>query len=151
MINNIQILQDELEILKKEIIDRYNASNKLTSGEFAEGLEITSNDTAGSLFGYVYLAGRKAGKQPPIDAIKDWLEQKGIKPIENKMKISSLAFLIARKIAREGTAPENHLFIYDEIITPERIDKIFQKISQLNVNEFVKETQIMIQKLVQNK
>lgn len=151
MINSQQVLQDELELLKKEIIERYNASGKRTSGEFEQGLEITSNDTSASLFGYVYLAGRIAGKQPPIQAIQDWLEQKGIKPIEEKMKISSLAFLIARKIAREGTTPENHLYIYDEIITPERIDKIFQKISQLNVNEFVKETQIMIQKLVQNK
>lgn len=151
MINNNQVLQDELELLKKEIIDRYNASGKRTSGEFEQGLEITSNDSSGSLFGYVYLAGRKAGKQPPIQAIQDWLEQKGIKAIEEKMKISSLAFLIARKIAREGTSPENHLFIYDEVITPERIDKIFEKISQLNVNEFIKETQIMIQKLVQNK
>lgn len=38
------------------------------------------------------LEGRKAGRMPPIEAIRAWAESKGIPP-----------YLVARKIAREGT------------------------------------------------
>ena len=114
-------------------------------------MEITNNDTSGTLSGYLYLGGRNAGKQPPIEPILRWIEAKGIKPIEDKMKTSTLAYLIARKIAKEGTKKENHLFIYDQVITPERIDKIFERLSQINVNVFINEVTIMIEKLVKDR
>lgn len=51
--------------------------------------------------------GRKAGKFPPIEKIKDWITVKPIipRPMKNgKLPTEDqLAFLIARKIAREGT------------------------------------------------
>lgn len=60
--------------------------------------------------------GRKAGKFPPIDKIKEWISVKPVKPvIPRPMKngklptINQLAFLIARKIAREGIEPKNIL------------------------------------------
>lgn len=45
--------------------------------------------------------GRKPGKFPPISAILDWIREKGIKPVDITEK--SLAFLIARSIAKKGT------------------------------------------------
>lgn len=149
--NTNEIIQQEMELLKADIIAAYNASNKKTTGEFEKGLELAYGPDSAKLTGYVYLAGRKAGKQPPIQAIENWLKAKGIKPIEDKMKISTLAFLIARKIAKEGTKKENHLAIYDQVITPERIQEIFEKINQINVEAFTNEITIMIQKLVTNK
>ncbi|MCG2611515.1 hypothetical protein LZZ90_08340 [Flavobacterium sp. SM15] len=148
---NEKVLREELEALKAEIIQVYNASGKRTSGEFEQGLEIQQNGTSATLLGYLYLGGRAAGKQPPLEAIERWIQQKGITPIEAKMKVSSLAYLIARKIAREGTNPENHLYIYDEVITPERIDKILERLNQINVNAFINEVQITINKLVNNR
>lgn len=140
-----------MELLKADIITVYNASGKKVSGEFEKGLEVAYAPDSAKLSGYVYLAGRKAGKQPPIQAIENWLKAKGIKPIEDNMKISTLAFLIARKIAKEGTKKENHLAIYDQVITPQRIQEIFEKINQINVAAFTNEITIMIQKLVENK
>lgn len=153
MSNNLNdtIIKEEMESLKADIIAAYNASGKRTSGEFESGLEIKYQPNSATLSGYVYLAGRAAGKQPPIQAIEKWLIAKGITPIENKMKISSLAYLIARKIANEGTKKENHLQIYNQIITPERIEKILERLNQVNVTAFANEVTIMITKLVNNK
>lgn len=153
MSNNLNdtIIKEEMESLKADIIAAYNASGKRTSGEFESGLEIKYQPNSATLSGYVYLAGRAAGKQPPIQAIEKWLIAKGITPIESKMKISSLAYLIARKIAKEGTKKENHLQIYNQIITPERIEKILEKLNQVNVAAFANEVTIMITKLVNNK
>ena len=148
---NDTIIKEELEAIKADIIALYNASGKRTSGEFENGLEIKYQPNSATLSGYVYLAGRAAGKQPPIQAIEKWLIAKGITPIESKMKISSLAYLIARKIAKEGTKKENHLQIYNQIITPERIEKILEKLNQVNVTAFANEVTIMITKLVNNK
>lgn len=149
--SNDEILKEEMESLKADIITAYNASNKKVSGEFERGLEITYSPNQATLSGYVYLAGRAAGKRPPIQPILDWINAKGIKPIEDKMKASTLAFLIARKIGEQGTRKENHLMIYDQVITPERIDSILEKINQVNVTVFIDEVTTMITKLVSNK
>lgn len=149
--NNDEVLKEEMESLKADIITYYNASGKRVSGEFESGLEIKYSNNSATLSGYVYLAGRAAGKQPPIQAIEKWLRLKGINPIESKMKISTLAFLIARKIAKEGTKKENHLKIYDAIITPERIDSILERLNKINVTAFTNEVTVMINKLVTDK
>ena len=149
--NSDEVLQEEIEAIKADIIAVYNASGKRTSGEFESGLETSYSPNKATLSGYVYLAGRAAGKMPPIQAIEKWLIAKGITPIETKMKISSLAYLIARNIAKEGTKKENHLQIYDEVITPERIDSILERLNQVNVTAFANEVTVMITKLVQNK
>lgn len=57
--------------------------------------------------------GRKAGKFPPIDKIKEWISVKPVipRPMKNGKlpTINQLAFLIARKIASEGIEPKNIL------------------------------------------
>ena len=47
--------------------------------------------------------GRKAGKFPPVDVIRRWVEIKGI---ASGNAIKSVAFLIGRAIMRQGTLPE---------------------------------------------
>jgi hypothetical protein len=44
--------------------------------------------------------GRKPGKQPPSDPIEEWVKQRGL---DNDISAKSLAYLIARKIGREGS------------------------------------------------
>lgn len=147
---NQRILIEEMEAIKADILAVYNASGKRTSGEFEQGLELKYEPNQASLLGYEYLAGRRAGKMPPIEAIEKWLIRKGIKPIESAMKISTLAYLIARKISREGTKKESQLQIYKQVITPERIQNIMTKISQINVQLFVWELNEMLGSLEQN-
>lgn len=147
LFNYDEILQKEMESIKADIIQAYEASNKKVSGEFINGLQITYSPNKAILSGYAYLAGRVAGRQPPSDAIEKWLVQKGITPIEKKMSISSLAFLIARKIGQSGTKQENHLKIYEQVITPQRIDEILARINAINVQRFADEVKIMIEKI----
>jgi len=61
--------------------------------------------------------GRRGGKRPPMQAIKEWIKQKGISPKELKStnsvkkkvkqsfdkRVTTLAFMIARKIGSKGT------------------------------------------------
>lgn len=143
---NSKILQEELGKLREEIVLLYNASGKRTTGEFEKGLEVTVDGNSGTLKGYGYLGGRRAGKMPPIEAIERWIEAKGIKPIEDNMTTSTLAYLIARKIAKEGTRKENNLPIYTAVITPQRIEEILKRIDHLNANSFIAEIVGMITK-----
>lgn len=147
---NQRILIEEMEAIRVDILAVYNASGKRTSGEFEQGLELKYEPNKASLFGYEYLAGRRAGKMPPIESIEKWLNQKGIKPIESAMKISTLAYLIARKIAGEGTKKESQLLIYKQVITPERIQDIMTKITQINIQLFVWELNEVLSTLEQN-
>lgn len=52
------------------------------------------------LYGEVVEFGRRAGKQPPTDAIKMWVIRKGI---ASGKEADSVAYLIARKIGKRGT------------------------------------------------
>lgn len=133
-----------MESIKTDILQLYSSSGKKTTEEFVKGLQIEHNGLTAVLKGYTYLGGRRAGKQPPIKAIEDWIKAKGIKQLEDKLSISSLAFLIARKIAKEGTDKERHLQVYSQVITPERIQRILDRVSQLNANAFVQEVVLTI-------
>lgn len=143
---NANILKEEMESIKDDILQLYNASGKKTTGEFERGLETEYNDLTGVLKGYTYLGGRRAGKQPPIKPILDWVIAKGLARIEEKAKASSIAFLIARKIAEKGTDKHRHLQVYSQIITPERIQAILDRVSQLNTNAFIQEVVTTITK-----
>lgn len=55
--------------------------------------------------------GRRPGKMPPIDNIKEWIRVKPIIPDSSSGRVPSanqLAYLIARKIGREGI-PARHV------------------------------------------
>ena len=72
-------------------------------------------------------SGRPAGKQPPLDKIKEWCRVKGI-PVK-------AAFPIARKIGRIGTRPSNYFrvplgvrlaLLETEIAAPMRDDLVLR-------------------------
>ena len=68
--------------------------------------------------------GRKPGKMPPIDSIRDWIKVKPVIPDSKNGRVPStnqLAYMIARKLGREGT-PAKHIInktVYTD--TTERI------------------------------
>ncbi len=143
---NEQIIKEELQKVVDEAKEIYNGSGKRSTGNWEKGLEIKTSLNKGELYGYAYLAGRRAGKQPPTASILEWIKAKGIRP-ENGMKLSALAYLIARKIGREGTDKSRHLKVFEEILTPQRIQSIIDKVSQFNVGMFVNDITVEFNKL----
>jgi hypothetical protein len=81
--------------------------------------------------------GRKAGKQPPVQSIMKWLKYPNVKSKlgkENRdlslktfkdYELKGLAYVIARKIGKEGTEA-THFF--SSVVTQERLDRLIADI-----------------------
>ena len=146
-----EVLQSEFEALKNELIAKYDELGMRASGNFAESLEVQVNDTKAVLLGANYAEqleyGRKAGKFPPIAQIEQWINYKGIMSnIQGKISVSSLAFLIARKIARVGWKREEFggVELITQVVTPERIQQILDKVSDIYLGTLTSDIQKVI-------
>ena len=116
------ILVEELEALKKEIIENHLRAKQKASGRTSQSLHIETDENSATLFGRGFFdvleTGRKSGKVPYDfqTIIRKWMHDKGIKarPIEYKTDRPhkytpqergerTLAFFIARSIRMNGT------------------------------------------------
>lgn len=129
------VLSKEFELLKNDLIKAYDAKGMRASGKFAESLEVKVTGLTAQLWGEDYAqqleTGRKSGKFPPINAIEQWIKDKGIaNQIQGQISISSLAFLIARKIAQSGWKREEYggVELISSVVTDERIQKIIDEV-----------------------
>lgn len=80
---------------------------------------------------YYYIEnGRNGGKFPPIDKIKEWIEAKPVLPRPDKNgklpTTNQLAFLISRKIAKEGYKGKPSLMTALDRIDKEYLPKLQQ-------------------------
>lgn len=152
----IEVLQEEFESIKAELVQRYNELGMKSSGLWESELEISidgdESKSSSKVLGLNYteqlVFGRKPGKFPPIKAIEQWIQDKGIATIGKNISTSSLAFLIARKIAQEGTNyfKQGGTDLVESVITPERIQSIIDRVKEINV---VTMTNGLIEKLKQ--
>ena len=133
-----KLLAAEFELLKAEVIAKYEASGMDVSGKWASTIVVQQLPNGFSLVADDYINGRGPGKPPPSVAIEAWIKQKGIAAkLEKGMSVQTLAYLIARKIAREGWKPKpEHQNIIDGLVTPQRIQQILDKVGQVYVTEF---------------
>lgn len=96
------------------------------------------------LIGYWYYAeyGRGPGKQPPLDNMVSWVERTGlagkVDSEGNTISVRSLAYLIARKIGREGTEGK-HI-----------IETIIQNNRERWISRISNAAQLDIQKMINN-
>lgn len=146
MFNNEDILNKEIDSILKDVIALYERSGKKVTGNFAQQLDVKVDGNSGQLLGVEYLSGREPGKMPPTKEIEAWIKRKGIAGMVDEAKISGLAYIIARKIAKEGTK-DSGIDVYAEVITPARIDTILKKISSFNAMEFVEAVQDKLKQL----
>ena len=130
-----EILKQEFGLMKKELIAQYDALGMRASGNWADALEVQQSGTNVKLLGLKYSEqleyGRRAGKAPPRKVIEKWIVDKGLAGrIRGNISISSLAFLIARKIAREGWNRKEFggVELISKVVTPERIQRILKRI-----------------------
>ena len=108
MIDVQQILSEELNTLKSDIIIRHEASGQKASGKTEQGFEIVVSGSVGQLLGYSYVGvlgtGRRPGKVPTefVDILKRWAQAKGIN-FSNEKQFTIWANAVKWKIIREGT------------------------------------------------
>ncbi len=130
-----EILKREFDLIIVDLKRKHVELGMKASGKWVEGLENTSKGNVGRVIGEPYteqlVNGRRGGRFPPIEAIKQWIIDKGIvNNIKGSISVSSLAFLIARKIAREGTKyyQQGGTDLVSAVITDERIQNIINMV-----------------------
>ncbi len=148
------IMKSHFDAIKEDLIAKYEKLGMRASGKWAETLEADVNRLKGIIRGQHYteqlVDGRKPGRMPPVSAIKKWIEDKGImSSVRGNISISSLAFLIARKIGQEGTKyfQQGGTDLVSSVITPERIQMIIDDVSEFHINGFVSEIESVFKKM----
>ena len=133
-----QLLAAEFELLRADIITAYEASGQQVSGNWADTVKVEATPHGYSITAANYINGRAPGTPPPSEAIEAWIIKKGIAArLQNNMTVSSLAFLIARKIARYGWRPKQGSdTIIDGVVTPQRIQQILDKVGESYLTDF---------------
>ena len=116
-------LNDASELIVKSLKSRLEENFSYASGDLGNSISLTlkkkNNRIDASIWMLDYWGavdkGRKPGKRPPIDKIKEWLTYpnprtklglEGISSV-NIAEVNSLAFLISRKIGQKGTKGNN--------------------------------------------
>jgi len=124
MITTKQILNDELVILKEDIIQRQKDAGEMASGKTAAGYEVSvESATHGWLGGYSYVGvlevGRKPGKVPIYfkEIIKRWIVAKGLQ-YQGEKELNRMAASIAWIIHKEGTVLHRNGYKIDIFDTP---------------------------------
>ena len=115
------VITDKIRELCKRLADMYRSElvGSIASGDLLDFDYVININ--GNYFSLVFKLqeywqyveyGRRAGKQPPIDVIEDWIRIKPIIPYPINGKVPDtrqLAFLIARHIGREGIEGKKYL------------------------------------------
>lgn len=126
----MELVSSELEALKQRIIENHRSAGQVASGRTIASLKVEMTEDGGVLWGRspfgTLETGRKPGKVPAgfWKIIRQWMDDKGIQV----QKPDSFAYLVARKIANEGT----QLFRNggrDDIYSPEVKDTV-ERVSQ---------------------
>jgi hypothetical protein len=137
-----QVLSREFEALKTDLIQAYDAKGMRASGKFADSLEVRVDGLKAQLWGESYAQQLETGRRPdgsgtgpqwqnPTEDIIQWIKDKGIaNRIQGEISISSLAFLILRKIRSEGWKREQHggVELISEVVTEQRMQKIIDEV-----------------------
>ena len=144
------ILKEEFELLKSDLIKKYDELGMRASGEWANSLQVDTFNLSARLYGKNYSEqlefGRRAGKQPPSKAIEQWIRDKGLDSrLTGKMTVSGLAYIIARKIAREGWRREKYggVELISQVVTPERMQTIIDRVTDEYIPTFLKEITLL--------
>lgn len=137
------IVFEELEDLRKRIISNIDSSGRRASGRTSESMRTDVSENRGVLFGRMAFGtletGRKPGKVPAgfYQIIKQWVIDKGIS-FDSQSERNSFAYLVSRKIAREGTQLYRTGAEADVYTTevPETIERIKDRVGFLMRLEF---------------
>ena len=142
-----QIFAEEFESLRVDLVKKYDELGMRASGKWAESTEVESGEFFGRVIGAPYTDQLESGRGPTVnsgdgdlvEAIEQWIIDKGIVgQIEDDISVSSLAFLIARKIHREGWKRQEHggVELVTLVVTPKRIQSIIDRLGDSLIMDF---------------
>lgn len=146
--NTINILQeygDKFVALYKQNLEN---SGRIATGNLINSIQTRIETSDTSLILYINLEdyyqyvenGRSAGSFPPVDKIKEWIQAKPILPREENGKLPTeeqLAFLIGRKIQREGFEGTHDLERTKETLQMEFETRIQEALKEDFKKEFI--------------
>lgn len=148
---NDQIIKEWLEELRVDLIAKYNELGLKASGNYEKELKAENTDKKAVMIAPRYAEmmeiGRRPGTAPPRSAIEKWIDDKGLKYDIPK---SSLAFLIQRKIKRDGIKVPNKYNaggVISSVITEDRINALINKLTFVQVGKITNEIYKMFDSL----
>lgn len=134
------IIREELEWLRKKVIENHRALGQSATGQFEKELEVVITGTQNFLEGVSYTTqlvnGRKPGTMPPLKPIEAWIKAKGIQP-KDDISERSLVWAIAKKIQKEGTRiwRQGGTDLLDDALTVEVSQRIIDRIGKFQLVE----------------
>jgi len=106
------LTQEAIRLYLDKTVEAIKADAQAKGQAIPEGFRVESSEEGGKLWAADYfkylVLGRGPGKQPPPDRMLDWVKKnpdkfQSAKQIFKNITEQGLAFIIGRKIAREGT------------------------------------------------
>lgn len=110
------IIQTWLNGRREALRQEYNSSGRKASGYFGEHIDVEMYDEGGRMRTPLYVGALVFGRKPTsggggvkslYSMILDWIKVKGITPDNPKMTDNTLAYLISRKIHKQGIKVPN--------------------------------------------
>jgi len=145
-----QIFNREADQLIADLIAEYDKLGLRASGNFAKSLRKEVTNTRMTIYGPPYADQMQNGRRPTMnegdgsvrERILEWIRIKPITPSDPKTTVEQLAFLIARKIHRDGITVPNQYNpggVISNVITEDRINEIIKKVRFAEVEEIKSE------------
>lgn len=146
MIATAIILNEFIDDVVREVQDNMNAEGVNATGETLRSFEKEVSQSRALLYAAKHIGVLEDGRKPTAfgphqqgptlkSIIRKWIDAKGIDPGTDKngrpVTKDSLAFLISRKIHKEGTKlyrEGGNSGILSGVITPERVNELGQRI-----------------------
>ena len=159
--SNQLILSEQFELLKDDLIALYNEKKMRASGKWADSLEVIAGEDTVKLMGEDYTQQLETGRRAtgggsgsawatPLEDIKQWILDKGVFTAAlESISLSSLAFLILRKIHTQGWKREAHggVELISTVVTDERIQKIINEVGNAQIIQVSSEIIRLIKEL----
>ena len=134
----IDLIDKGLQRLTNDLIITHTLLGQRCSGKWIESLHIREGKNEMSIWGAFYTTylvyGRPpSAKLPPYEAIRKWIECKGLAVGLDDKKVERLTWAIMHKIARKGTkwwrwAIEGKPSIADIVFDKKNIDRAFREL-----------------------
>ena len=139
------IIDENLQKLKQEIIDRHVAAGQVASGKTKDSFQVDTQELSGQLLGPQWAGvlerGRKPGKVPANfrDILIRWAAAKGI-TFQSESQAKSWAYFVSKKIRAEGTELYRSGATVDIFTTAvdEMEKSLTEEISQMFQQEIIK-------------